>query len=323
MLIGLKGEKGESGSKIVNTELIGQDENGGNIYKQTFDDGSTAQFVAPRGEQGERGEGLEKIEPEVERINTLIPAQANNENQLADKEFVNSSISTLTASYAGMYDTHEQLVTDTNPKNNNDYAIVLNDETHNGETWRYKYSATIGWWIAEYKVNDTPLTAEQLAAVNSGVTAELVGQISTNKTDVATLKAQLPTKQDLIGDIVDTGWVETTGYFGGGSWSYLQSEVAVKPKATYIMQYSIVVNPNTVTQKGDNMIIRSTTDNRTGLTFPVSPTDYAQATLTEIITIPEGIYTASFQLYSSRVYGSDTDPQLTKSVRIKAIKING
>lgn len=52
MLVGLKGEKGEqgaTGAKIVSTVLKGQDENGGNIYQQTFDDGSTATFVAPRG----------------------------------------------------------------------------------------------------------------------------------------------------------------------------------------------------------------------------------------------------------------------------------
>lgn len=41
--------KGKTGAKIVSTELVGQDENGGNIYKQTFDNGSTATFVAPRG----------------------------------------------------------------------------------------------------------------------------------------------------------------------------------------------------------------------------------------------------------------------------------
>ena len=36
--------------KIVSTELIGQDENGGNIYQQTFGNGDTAEFTAPRGE---------------------------------------------------------------------------------------------------------------------------------------------------------------------------------------------------------------------------------------------------------------------------------
>lgn len=42
--------KGSSGSKLVSQVLQGKDENGGNIYLQTFDDGSTATFTAPKGE---------------------------------------------------------------------------------------------------------------------------------------------------------------------------------------------------------------------------------------------------------------------------------
>ena len=64
MLIGLKGERGEkgdTGAKIVSTELIGQDENGGNVYKQTFDDGSTATFTAPKGADGISSNELEQI----------------------------------------------------------------------------------------------------------------------------------------------------------------------------------------------------------------------------------------------------------------------
>ena len=52
---GLQGEKGATGAKIVSTELQGQDANGGNIYKQTFDDGSTAMFTAPKGAKGDAG----------------------------------------------------------------------------------------------------------------------------------------------------------------------------------------------------------------------------------------------------------------------------
>lgn len=47
-----KGEDGKDGANIVNTVFIGQDENGGNIYEQTFDNGVTARFVAPKGENG-------------------------------------------------------------------------------------------------------------------------------------------------------------------------------------------------------------------------------------------------------------------------------
>lgn len=54
-LKGDKGDKGDTGAKIIRTEYIGEDADGGNIYKQTFDDGSTATFTAPKGEKPERG----------------------------------------------------------------------------------------------------------------------------------------------------------------------------------------------------------------------------------------------------------------------------
>ena len=53
---GEKGDTGATGAKILSTELIGQDVSGGNVYKQTFDNGSTAEFTAPKGEKGDKGE---------------------------------------------------------------------------------------------------------------------------------------------------------------------------------------------------------------------------------------------------------------------------
>lgn len=53
---GVDGEDGATGAKLVSQVLVGQDASGGNIYKQTFDDGTTAIFIAPKGEQGEQGE---------------------------------------------------------------------------------------------------------------------------------------------------------------------------------------------------------------------------------------------------------------------------
>ena len=43
------------GSKIVSTEYIGKDGNGGNIYKQAFDNGSTNTFTAPKGDLPRKG----------------------------------------------------------------------------------------------------------------------------------------------------------------------------------------------------------------------------------------------------------------------------
>lgn len=52
---GKDGKDGVNGANIVSTILQGQDANGGNIYKQTFSNGATANFTAPRGAMGATG----------------------------------------------------------------------------------------------------------------------------------------------------------------------------------------------------------------------------------------------------------------------------
>lgn len=52
---GKDGKDGVNGANIVSTVLQGQDANGGNIYKQTFSNGVTANFTAPRGATGATG----------------------------------------------------------------------------------------------------------------------------------------------------------------------------------------------------------------------------------------------------------------------------
>lgn len=67
---------------------------------------------------------------------------------------------------------------------NNDYAVVLDDESQSDECWRYVYVAGTGWQ-AQYRINETPLTPAQLAALNSGATAALIAQITANQTAIA------------------------------------------------------------------------------------------------------------------------------------------
>lgn len=122
-----------------------------------------------------------------EQFNSLIPAQASTENQLADKNFVNSSIQTETANFRGNWETWDDVPTEAESYPNdyvgnktptvNDY-LVVKDYNGNG-TWRFKYSGV--WevngkdgWLEEYQVNETPFTAEQLASINSGITKEKV-----------------------------------------------------------------------------------------------------------------------------------------------------
>lgn len=60
---------------------------------------------------------------------------------------------------------------------NNDYAIVLDDEEHDDECWRYVFTTGTGWG-AQYRINEAPLTVAQMAALNSGATAQNIAQIA-------------------------------------------------------------------------------------------------------------------------------------------------
>lgn len=143
----------------------------------------------------------------ISTINDKIPSQASSSNQLADKAFVNSTVQTNTANFRGNWATWADVPTvatdypadyaGNKTPTVNDYLVVVDasgytEETLTG-TWRFKYSgewSTDGksGWLPEYQVNETPLTAAQLAAINSGITDTLVAQITTNATDISNLQ---------------------------------------------------------------------------------------------------------------------------------------
>ena len=47
---------GKTGAKLVSRVLQGQNQDGGNIYLDKFDDGTTAYFIAPKGNKGDKGD---------------------------------------------------------------------------------------------------------------------------------------------------------------------------------------------------------------------------------------------------------------------------
>ncbi len=108
----------------------------------------------------------------------LIPAQASSSNQLADKNFVNSSIETSTATFRGTFNSLADLEAYSGPKDNNDYAFVKTLDSQSGlyQYDRYKYNGTV--WVYEYTINNSGFTAAQLAAINSGITDTLVAKIT-------------------------------------------------------------------------------------------------------------------------------------------------
>lgn len=116
----------------------------------------------------------------VNAIQALIPATASADNQLADKDFVNSSIATATAEFKGSFTSLDELKATSG--NLNDYAFYLHtDDVGNKVVDRYKW--TTAGWLYEYTLNNSSFTAEQWAALNSAITATLVQSYNSHLKD--------------------------------------------------------------------------------------------------------------------------------------------
>jgi hypothetical protein len=136
---------------------------------------------------------LSGLESRVTTIESKIPAQASSSNQLADKNFVNSSIATNTANFIGTFNSVAELEAYTGAKDDNDYAFVISTDAAGNTLYnRYKWNGTA--WLFEYALNNSSFTANQWAAINSGATTANIGQIATNTTAIAG-------KQDIISDL--------------------------------------------------------------------------------------------------------------------------
>ena len=156
----------------------------------------------------ERATGVEEsLEDSIEAIKDLIPAQASPSNKLTDKDFVNSSIATNTAYFLGTYNvvtdlgltidaTHTQVAealslifseSGASIPSNNDYVFVSYPDatipTQFTKFERYKYNSEELSWAFEYELNNSSFTAEQWAAINSGITAEQIAKFVTTDTE--------------------------------------------------------------------------------------------------------------------------------------------
>ena len=128
---------------------------------------------------------LSGLETRVTTIEGDIPAQASSSNQLADKNFVNSSIATNTANFIGTFNSVADLEAYSGTLTNNDYAFAISTDAAGNTLYnRYKWNGTA--WLFEYALNNSSFTANQWAAINSGATIANIGQIATNTTAIAT-----------------------------------------------------------------------------------------------------------------------------------------
>ena len=158
----------------------------------------------------------------VNGILGLIPSQASSSNQLADKNFVNSTVATQTSNFLGNLDCETDLslsygattssietaldsyTFDSTPTNN-DYCYVTNVINNNTLVQRFKYNDEEGW-LYEYALNNSSFTATEWQAIDSGITSTLVGQIGTNQTNIATLNGYIPRSFDIT--IGANDWVK-------------------------------------------------------------------------------------------------------------------
>lgn len=258
-----------------------------NYYTKTQTESKISEATTPLGTRLTAAEGnitslggrVTTAEGDIDTIEGKIPAQATSANQLADKAFVNSSINSVTAYYitsnpagdafatkaallAGPYYNQGQLRTPTR----NDYALVIADETKDNASVRYVFDGTN--WAYQYKVNDTPFTASQLAAINSGATSAIIGsvagkyvkpatgipstdmtaevQTSLGKADTALQEHQslAAYRTSALQDVIDAGKANkpTSEVFSVSSWSDLASADPFAKQATLTAQHTIGAN---------------------------------------------------------------------------------
>lgn len=157
------------------------------MLSESIDDAKTELQTSINNEVTRATQAEDELNAKVSTIESKIPTQASADNQLADKAFVNSSISNSAATYitpdaAGNEQWASLSALRTGPwysqgvqttPTKNDYAIYI--ETDNS-VWRAMYDGT--QWDSQYKVNDAPFTQEQLSAINSGITSDIVALIN-------------------------------------------------------------------------------------------------------------------------------------------------
>lgn len=112
---------------------------------------------------------------DIDTIEGKIPAAASNSNQLADKAFVNSSISTNTATFRGTSAaglTEAQFLAWANGLTHDKEDYVFWNTTDAAGTVQYKrYKYNGSEWLYEYTLNNSSFTSAQWAAINSAITS--------------------------------------------------------------------------------------------------------------------------------------------------------
>jgi len=151
----------------------------------------------------------------------VVPEQASSSNQLADKNFVNSSVATNTANYISNngepFTSLAQLEAYSGTLTNNDYAFVVGtDATGNTTYTRYKYNASQQQWSEEYVLNNSSFTAAQWASINSGIVNSDVTKLNALPT-ITALDALFAAKQDALVSGTNIKTINNQSVLGSGN----------------------------------------------------------------------------------------------------------
>lgn len=196
----------------------------------------------------EKTQELAIASQDILAIQGKIPAQASSSNQLADKDFVNSSISTNTANFIGTFNSIEELEAYSGSITNNDYAFVIDDDGSGTTIYnRYKYNGT--GWIFEYSLNNSSFTAAQWEAINSGATTSAINSIAgkANLADLATVatsgsyndlidkpaEKEIPTINNEDFTVLSNKWVSNTDSATSAAFPYKQPLDAITVNQTF------------------------------------------------------------------------------------------
>lgn len=225
---------------------------------------------------------ISPIASSVSGIEAKIPSQASSSNQLADKNFVNSSIATNTANFIGTFNSVDELEAYSGTVTNNDYAYVIRtDATGNTLYDRYKYTdaTTPASWEYEYTLNNSSFTADQWAAINSHATEASIGQISTNQQDISSIQTTIGS----FGDVVTHDANEFATASQGA-----KADTALQP-GDAVPQYSTLPAPTAASLGTIALYTGQTTLNYTnGYFYTVSPV-YGPASATIAQTVGDGL----------------------------------
>ena len=113
-------------------------------------------------------------------LDKVTPA-ASSSNQLADKAWVSAQVRDASATFRGTNTTattEAELIEWANllPHDENDYVFWRKDDG-TGNIYYSKYKFSAGQWLYEYDITSTSFTAEQWAAINSGITSGKIAEI--------------------------------------------------------------------------------------------------------------------------------------------------